>query len=362
MSDKIYLNAFNLIDGFGPVSFKKILAYFPSAETAWRADQNELRQAGLEKSVMEQIRIRRSLIDPEKEFEKLARENIRLLALQDKEYPKMLREIYASPAVLYLKGRFETNDEFSLAIVGSRLASAYGQQIAPALAADLAQAGLTIVSGMAKGIDTLAHQAALKAGGRTIAVLGSGLDRVSVYPRCNQKLAEEISENGAVISEFPVGSQPLAKHFPQRNRIVSGLSLGVLVIEANQKSGSLITANCALEQNRDVFAIPGPVFSQASSGTNNLIKLGAKLVTEANDILQELNLTLIANFKENRKILPDGPEEASILEILTNEPIHIDKIINHTKLSTATVNSTLSLMELKGKAKHIGGGSYVVGQ
>lgn len=354
-----YFNAFNLIDGIGPVTFKKLLSHFKTIEQAWFADIGEISKIGLERIVVNQIKKYRYKINPDKEFEKLIKNNINLITILDKDYPKLLKEIYSPPAVLYIRGKLEPNDEFSLGIVGSRLLSSYGHQAAPEITYNLAKSGLTIISGLAKGIDAIAHRSALKANGRTIAILGSGIDQQSIYPRINKNLADEIVSNGALISEFPIGTQPKAQHFPQRNRIISGLSLGVLLIEASQKSGSLITAKYALEQNRDVFAIPGSIFSQTSSGTNNLIKMGAKLVTEANDILEELNLSLITEFKENREILPDSKEEELILKELSSETIHIDKIINNTKLSTAIINSTLTLMELKGKVKNLGKGNYV---
>jgi len=354
-----YYNAFNLIDGIGPIAFKKLLAYFDSLEKAWSANLNQFAQAGLEDSLIKQIKEQRPKIKPDKEMEKLAKGSIDLITLQDKNYPKLLKEIYTPPALLYIRGKLEPADEFSLGIVGTRKLSLYGQQATPFMASELARAGLTIISGLAKGIDSLAHRAALSAGARTIAVLGSGLDKI--YPSKNQRLAEEISQNGAVISEFPLGTQPLAQHFPQRNRIISGLSLGILVVEAPERSGALITAKDALEQNRDVFAIPGPIFSQNSYGTNNLIKMGAKLVSQANDILEELNLNLLTvSSLADKKIVPDNQEEALILKQLSSQPIHIDKIIKQTKLSTAMVNSTLTLMEMKGKVRNLGGNNYVL--
>lgn len=356
-----YFNAFNLIDGIGPIAFKKLLAHFNSLEQAWSAEINEFRQAGLDNSLIEQIKKERPQINLDWQMELLAKEEIDLITISDKNYPKLLKEIYAPPALLYIRGKFEPNDEFSLGIVGTRKLSLYGQQITPLITADLAQTGLTIISGLAKGIDTLAHQAALEVNGRTVAVLGSGLDKASIYPFANQRLAEEISQQGAVISEFPIGTQPLAQHFPQRNRIISGLSLGILVIEATEKSGALITARDALEQNRDVFAIPGPILAQNSWGPNNLIKMGAKLVSQANDILEELNLALLTQpDKRDKKILPGNPEEALILKQLSDEPIHIDKIIIQTKLPTAVINSTLTLMQMKGKVRNLGGNNYVL--
>lgn len=355
-----YFNAFNLIDGIGPRALEKLLAHFGSLELAWRATSGEIIKSGIGKLAAEQIQHNRLKINPDLEFEKLLKENIKLVTMQDDDYPRLLKEIYSPPAMLYVRGALAPDNSFCIAVVGSRLFTAYGQQVASLISADLARAGLTIVSGLAKGIDALAHRAALDVGGKTIAVLGSGADWQSIYPRVNKKLAEEIiAHNGAIISEFPIGTAPLAQHFPQRNRIVSGLSLGVLVIEASRQSGSLITARTALDQNRDVFAIPGTIFSKNSEGANNLIKMGAKLVTEADDVLQELNLSSISQFKENREILPDNEEEALILRQLSKEPIHIDKIVNITKLSTAIVNSTLTLMELKGKVRHLGNGNYV---
>jgi DNA processing protein len=356
-----YFNAFNLIDGIGPIAFKKLLAYFKSLKTAWSAEIREFTQAGLTKSIIEQISQKRPKINPDWEMEKLIKEGVDLITLQDKNYPKLLKEIYTPPALLYVRGKLKSADQFSLGIVGTRKLSLYGRQITPLITADLAQAGLTIVSGLAKGIDTLAHQTTLKVNGRTIAVLGSGLDKKSIYPSINRRLAEEISQNGAVISEFPIGTEPLAQHFPQRNRIISGLSLGILVIEAPEKSGALITAKDALEQNRDVFAIPGNILSQNSLGPHNLIKMGAKLVSQATDILEELNLTSLTKpAQEEKRVLADNQEEALILKQLSDQPIHIDKIIRETKLSTTIVNSTLTLMEIKGKIKNLGGNNYVI--
>jgi DNA processing protein len=270
-----YFNAFNLI-GVGPISFQKLLEKFSSLEEAW--------QSNLEGILNRQVIAKRTRINPEKEYEKLAKRGIKVLTIKDKTYPKLLKEIYAPPALLYIQGKLS---EPCLGIVGSRELSPYGFKTAPKLSFELARKGLTIVSGLAKGIDTLAHQSALKARGKTIAVLGSGLD--IIYPKDNQKLSKEIIQTGAVISEFPLGTPPKRQNFPQRNRIVSGLSRGVLIIEAGERSGSLITARQALEQNRDVFAVPGPINSLTSAGTNGLIKLGAKPVTEVNDILEELS-------------------------------------------------------------------------
>ncbi len=358
--EAIFFNAFNLIDQVGPIAFKKLLSYFSSLERAWSADTYQFKKTGLEDRVIGQIKIKRLKIDPEKEFQKLKDCGVELITIKDKNYPRLLKEIYAPPAALYTKGKFDPADQLSLGVVGTRRLSYYGQQVTPLISADLSQAGITIVSGLAKGIDTLAHQTALDSDGRTIAVLGSGLN--NIYPATNKRLAEEIGQKGVLISEFPLDTKPLAQHFPQRNRIIAGLSLGILVIEAPEKSGALITARDALEQNREIFAIPGDIFNKNSVGPNSLIKMGAKLVSQANDILEELNLNLLTNSNQTKKIQPNNKEESEILDYLSNTPLHIDKIIKKTKLSTPVVNSTLSLMEIKGKARNLGGNNYVIGR
>lgn len=359
-SEQKYFNAFNLINGIGPIKFKKLLAYFNSLEKAWLANERDLTQAGLENRVIKEIISKRPTINPDKEFEKLLKEKISVLTIQDKNYPKRLKEIYDPPAILYLRGEIRPEDEFAFGVVGTRKMSHYGQQITPEITSALSKTGLTIVSGLAQGIDTLAHHAALQANGRTIAVLGSGLDWKSIFPSVNQKLAEKISRQGAVISEYPIGAPGLKSNFPARNRIISGLSLGILVIEAPERSGALITAQHALDQNREVFAMPGSIYNQNSIGPNNLIKMGAKLVADCNDILEELNLKTISQCIEVRQIIPETEEESLILNFLSHEPIHIDKIAGLTKLDTALVNSTLAIMEMKGLIKNLGGMNFVL--
>jgi len=285
-----YFNAFNLIGRIGPITFKKLLDHFISLDDAWTAKTNELKHAGLNQSTIGQINKHRPKINPDYEMERLEKEKIGLITIQDKNYPKLLKEIYAPPATLYIRGSFYPKDKISLGVVGTRNLSPYGRQITPIITSELSKASITIVSGLAKGIDTIAHKTAIENKGRTIAVLGSGVNTNNIYPAINKYLAEEIIQNGAIISEFPINTEPLPQNFPQRNRIISGLSLGILVIEAPEKSGALITAKDALEQNREVFAIPGHILSNNSLGPNNLIKLGAKLVTKTSDILEELNL------------------------------------------------------------------------
>ena len=354
-----YFNAFNLTGVLGPSGFRKLIDFFPSLENAWRAGVSELKQAGLSQATAEKIAEKRKGIEPEKELEKIAKENVRIVTIADEKYPVRLKQIADPPAMLYVKGEILSKDELCLGIVGSRQYSSYGKEAALKLAGELAAQGITVVSGLALGIDAFAHQAALNAGGRTLAVLGSGLGRKVIYPASNQKLAEKIVESGALISEFPLEARARVEYFPMRNRVISGLSLGVLVIEAKEKSGALITANQALEQNREVFAVPGSIFSANSAGTNNLIKQGAKIAARAEDVLEELNIMPI---KEKRtEFKAENPEEKFIFDLIadSSEPLHIDKIIILSKLNAAIVGSRLSLLELKGLIKNIGGGNYI---
>ncbi|MDI6591937.1 MAG: DNA-processing protein DprA [Patescibacteria group bacterium] len=284
-------------------------------------------------------------------------EEIKIINIEDKNYPKLLKEIKNPPKVLYVRGEIKS-DENCFAVVGTRMCSAYGKQVALEIAGDLAEAGLTIVSGLAPGIDTFCHQAALEREKRTIAVLGTGLDEKSIYPRENLNLVKKILEKGgALISEYPPGTRGTQFTFPQRNRIISGISLGVLVVEAKERSGALITAEWARKQNRKVFAIPGPIHSLNSKGCHYLIKKGAKLVENANDILEELNLPPLS-----KKTVVGGetPEENLILDALKEEALHIEKIIEKTNLPAAKVAGTLAILEIKGKVRNLRGNIYAL--
>jgi DNA processing protein len=288
----------------------------------------------------------------------MSTEKIKILSLKDKNYPKLLKKIKNPPKVLYYLGKIKS-EENCFAIVGTRKYSLYGKQIALEIAGDLADAGLTIVSGFAPGIDTFVHQAAIERGKRTIAVLGTGLDKKSIYPRSNLKLAEKILKlGGCLISEYPPDTRGTKFTFPQRNRIISGLSLGVLVIEAKLKSGALITANWAKIQGRKLFAIPGSIYSSNSKGCHFLIKEGAKLVENANEILKELNLPQLAT---SPGLVGEGrAEENLILEALREEALYIDKIIERTKLPAQIVASTLAILEIKGKVRNLGRNIYAL--
>lgn len=285
-------------------------------------------------------------------------DEIKTLSIEDKNYPKLLKKIKDPPKILYCLGEIKVNEP-CFAIVGTRRFSAYGKQIALEIASDLAEAGLTIVSGLAPGIDTFSHQATIEQRKRTIAVLGTGVDEKSIYPKSNLKLARKILESGGcLISEYKPGTHGSVFTFPQRNRIISGLSLGILVIEAKKRSGALITAQWAKMQGRKIFAVPGSIHSSNSKGCHLLIKQGAKLVENANDILKELDLPT----KSTRSGLVEGEtkEENLILNVLKEESLYIDEIIKKTKLDTATVVSTLATMEIKSKVINLGGNIYAI--
>ncbi len=286
-------------------------------------------------------------------------ENIGKITIRDKDYPASLKEISDPPKELYIKGKIIPQDKVAVGVVGTRKYTPYGKQVTFDIVGKLARLGITIVSGLARGIDTFAHQAALESNGRTIAVLGSGLDKASFFPPPNYYLGEKISQQGAVISEYPIGVHGTKFTFPQRNRIISGLSLGVVVVEAPKESGALITAALALEQNREVFAVPGSIYEKNSIGTNRLIKMGAKLVIDVEDILEELNLSHLLT-TEKKKIKPDNKEEEIILSVLSAQPTHIDEIIKKSSLTPGIVNSTLMILELKKAVRNLGKGNYVL--
>lgn len=338
----------------------QIESYFGNLELAWKAPLGEMKRAGLDSPALRAIDQWRDKISPDAEMEKLDQHHIKVLTCNDDAaYPKRLKEIYDYPPVIYLKGSLLPEDEWCLAVVGTRRATVYGKQITEEIVTDLARSKITIVSGLAKGIDTVAHRSALEAGGRTVAVFASGLD--IIYPSENQRLVGDIMEHGAIISEYPLGMKPRAENFPRRNRILSGLSLGVLVTEADEDSGAMITARDALEQNREVFAIPGSILSPASRGTNRLIQMGeAKLVRTYTDILEELNLTTVARQMEMSELLPATETESLLISQLTAEPSHIDEVCRKSGLPAATVSSTLAMMELKGLVKQVGTMNYVL--
>jgi DNA processing protein len=361
--DKLaYWVAFSRITGIGPVRFKLLLDYFQEdVEAAWKADKNDLAQAGLDTKMIESFLKQRAKSDPQHELEKLERMRIRVITLKDKDYPGRLRNISHAPPVLYVAGTLKKEDDaFALSVVGTRKVSAYGRQVTEQFAKELADGGVTVISGLAQGVDTIAHTAALDAGGRTIAVLGSGLD--IIYPADNLNLARRIvkSGQGALVTEFPLGVKPDGRNFPARNRIISGLSCGVLITEAPKQSGALITAGFALEQGRDVFAVPNSIYSPGGAGVNKLIQDGAHLVTNVQDILMVLNLFMVPQQIEIQTALPDNDEERTLLALLSHEPRHVDEIIRESELPTRDVVSTLGMLELKGVIRLLGGMQYVL--
>jgi len=361
-NDLKYWVALNNFQKFGPVRTRKLAKTFPDMESAFKARAQDLTAAGLEPNLVNEFLAARQQIDPDSIMARLDKEGIRVITWSDTAYPKLLSEIFDPPPLLYIKGELAPEDEYSLAVVGARKYSAYGRQVTEKLVKEVAGNRMTIVSGMALGIDALAHTAALEAGGRTLGVLATGLDKQSIYPAANRYLADRIIANrGALISEFAPDTPGLRHHFPQRNRVISGLCLGTLVIEAGAKSGSLITAGYAAEQNREVFAVPGNIYSPVSTGTNNLIKQGARPVSSGSEILEALDLRELEATVEAQKTLPETEEEKLISQYLCQEPIYIDELVKLTKLDTAKINSTLIIMEMKGLAKNIGNMRYVIG-
>ena len=359
-NDTMYWVAFSRIPRIGAARAGRLVSYFGSMADAWRAGPNELRTAGLDQGTVSSIVEARNTVSPETEMERLEKAGITAYCWTDEGYPKHLLEIEDKPPVLYVRGDLRPEDEWGVAVVGTRRATPYGRQVAEHFAADLAGHGITVVSGLARGVDAVAHRAAIAAGGRTIAVQACGLDLV--YPPEHAKLAVEISQHGAVVSDYPLGTQPRSEFFPRRNRILSGLSLGVLVVEGDDKSGALITARVALDQNREVFAVPGSIYSPTAQGTNKLIQEGeAKLVTRTEDILEELNLTITnaAQQMELREVAPDDPTEARLLKLISTQPSHIDEVQRASGLPIATVSSALALLELKGMVRQIAPMSFV---
>ena len=353
-----YWVGFNIVPGIGRVKFSQIESHFGKLENAWKAGKTDLIQAGLDSHTIKAIETTRSQTDLDSEMEKLQKSGTKAITYHDAEYPSRLREIYDYPPLIYIKGNLIPQDEWSIAVVGTRRATVYGRQVAEDIAADLARNNITVVSGLARGIDTVAHNSTLKAGGRTIAIFACGLD--TVYPGENANLARSIIKQGALISEYPLGAKPRPDNFPRRNRIMSGMSLGVLVVEADESSGAIITAHMALEQNREVFAIPGSILSPMSRGTNILIQEGAKLVRSSTDILEELNLTVNVRQMEIKEIINTSDTEALLLKQLGAEPAHIDEVCRNSGLPISTVSSNLAILELKGLVRQVSTMNYVL--
>lgn len=353
-----YWVGFNKVLGIGPARLRVLLDFFGGIEAAWQGDLTSLLHAGLDKRSASNLLAMRRSLDLDAELQRLDRAGVKALTWVSEEYPTNLRNIHDPPPVLFVKGELLPEDDWAVAVVGTRHASVYGKEASRRLAGDLARNGVTVVSGLAAGIDTVAHHAALEAGGRSIAVLGSGVD--IIYPEQNALLARQLQEQGALVSEYPLGTKPERSNFPPRNRIISGLSLGALVVEAGARSGALITADFAGDQGRDVFAIPGSIFQRTSEGTNRLIQDGAKPVLCVADILEELNLQQVTIQSEVRATVPTTPTERRVLDLLSSEPTHVDELGRVSDLPPADVAGTLALLELKGLARQTGGMNYVL--
>lgn len=354
---RLYWVGFNLVKGIGAVRLRGLLSYFGNVATAWRASSPELRAAGLAPRFVEALVQVRSSGALEKVWERIRSLGVQVLTWEDEAYPRRLREIDQPPPVLYVLGSLIPEDEWAVAIVGTRRITAYGRQVTEEIASTLARNGITIVSGLARGVDAIAHKATLMAGGRTLAVLGSGVDHI--YPPEHRQLAERIVENGALISDYPPGTLPEGVNFPPRNRIISGLSLAVIVTEAGDRSGALITAEFAAEQGRELFAVPGSITALQSLGCNRLIQQGARPLLDAKEVMEALDLVSISQQRSARQVIPTDEVEARLLNIIGREPMHVDEIRARLEIPIEKVSATLALMELKGMVRQVGGMHYV---
>ncbi len=359
--EEFYWIGLKAVAGVGNVTFRRLLERFGTPRAALSATPNELATIkGITATIIEAIKSGRWQSFAEKECQRLDASGARLVTFTSTDYPKALFEISDPPPFLYVKGELRSREP-AIAIVGSRRATTYGILATTRLSEDLARHGIAVVSGMARGVDTAAHKGALAASGRSIGVLGCGIDKI--YPPENRLLFDEMAAQGCLVSEFPLGTGPLAENFPRRNRIISGLSQGVLVVEAAEKSGSLITAQYALEHGREVFAVPGNITFATNRGSNRLIKQGAKLVDCVEDILEELS-----GYHAHPDMAPKparhtfalSPREAAIYELLARSPLHIDEIIAQTELTAAEVSSMLLHLELKGAVTPLPGTHYAI--
>ncbi|MEA3335896.1 MAG: DNA-processing protein DprA [Chloroflexota bacterium] len=358
MEELAYWIGFNRVMGIGAVRLKALLDHFDDdVEAAWFAGATDLLEAGLDRRSVSNLLLARQQMDLQAQIDQLKQSGVTALTWQCEEYPINLRNIEQPPPVLYIKGELIPEDDWAVAVVGTRRASVYGKEVARRLASDLVRNGITVVSGLATGIDSMAHRAAVDVGGRTLAVLGSGVD--VIYPANNRQLATAIQEQGALISEFPLGTHPERRNFPPRNRIISGLSLGTVVVEAGVRSGALITVKSALDQGRDVFAVPGSILQKSCEGSNRLLRDGARPVLSVEDILEELHLAKVTQQAEVRAAVPTTFIESTLLGHLSGEPTYVDELSRLTDLPAATIASTLTVLELKGLVRQVGGMSYI---
>jgi DNA processing protein len=358
--ERAYWVVLSMATGIGPVRFQRLLEVCGGARDAWRASDLQLAAAGLERRTADSLRRLRERTSPEATAARLAQLKIQALTLLDDEYPPNLRQVADPPPVLFVRGRLDPADAQAVALVGTRRATSYGLSVAEHLGRELACAGVTVVSGLAKGVDTAAHKATLEAGGRTIAVLGNGLDQV--YPPENGGLVRRIVEQdaGAVVSEFAPGVPPDAVNFPRRNRVISGLSSATVIVEAGERSGALITADFALEQGREVMAVPGPIFSPMSAASNELLKQGATPVTCVADVLTVFDSAGLrpADSSLARHVPQLGPEETSVWQALGDAPRHVDELARALGVGSGQVSAALAMLEWTGLAHQLGSMLY----
>lgn len=358
MSDtKKYWVGFNLVRGIGAARLRILLDHFGSIEDAWQAPVYALQATGLSSKLIDNLIQVRSEVSLDRVWDRLQTYGVEVLTWDDEDYPRLLTEIDQPPPVLYVRGKLLPEDDWAVAIVGTRRITAYGRIITEEVASFLARNRITVISGLARGVDGVAHKAALSSGGRSLAVLGSGVDRI--YPPEHRTLAETMMQNGALISDYPLDTPPDSMNFPPRNRIISGLAQAVVIVEAGERSGALITAGFAADQGRDVFAVPGNINAPQSVGTNRLIQQGAHPLVNPQEILEILNLTMVSQHQDARTALPADETEAQLLAVVNQEPTHIDDICNNASMPIETVTATLALMELKGMVRQMGGMHYI---
>lgn len=348
-TDNKYWVGFSKVKGIGAARTRLLLDRFGDLSSAWNATGEQMREAGLSPKITQAFLDVRKNIDLDRELDHILRSEIRILTIEDNEYPKRLLSIEFPPPVIFVKGKIVETDEYAVAVVGTRHVSSYGSQVAGELGRFLAQNHICVISGLARGVDAVAHRAVLEGGGRTIAVLGSGVD--VVYPPEHRELAARIIENGALISDYYPGTPPEGVNFPPRNRIISGLSLATVIVEAGERSGALITAEFAASQGREVFAVPGSIYAPRSKGANRLIRDGALPLLNFSDLLEVLNLSQVEEFRYAKQVLPENDIELLLMKTLQNEPMHIDEIKATLGLPMEKISAALVMMKLKGLVK-----------
>ncbi len=357
---KIYSAACAHIRALTPARFYLLHKKFPDIEAVWKATVHDMAHAGIERDAAEKIVEERKTIDPERCYSTIVGMGIGVVCSDDDAYPALLKEISPPPYALFYRGTLPPAASEHIGVVGTRNVTHYGATVTPGIISDLVQSGFGIVSGLARGVDTIAHTVCLERGGITLAVLGTGVDDQSIYPPQNRLLARQIIDHGGcVISEYIPGTRVQAYHFPARNRIISGISRGVVIIEAAMRSGALITARHALDQNRDVFAVPGPITNPMSAGPHSLIKQGAIPLTSSADIFDHYNRDFLESGQQ-RMLIGHNAQEDTLLKILSPNPLTIDELCRMCDLDTRVVASTLMVMEMKRMVRSVGGTSYII--